>query len=128
LPQLSGVLILTIPSQVSQLVVGRSIKIATGLLKAPVIGLVENMAAYVCTCCGAEEELFPGGHVERMAIDHGVPYLGKIPFDPRMAIASDAGIPYQINHAETPAGRAITGLAKQVRAYLDDTPPGSFRR
>ncbi|MCI0526548.1 MAG: Mrp/NBP35 family ATP-binding protein, partial [Nitrospira sp.] len=53
LPDLGGTLVVTIPSEVSQLIVKKSITLAKDLLKTPVIGLVENMAGYVCLRCGA---------------------------------------------------------------------------
>ena len=61
LPNLGGTVVVTIPSGVSQLVVKKSLTMAKKLLNAPVIGIVENMAAYVCADCGKTEDLFPSG-------------------------------------------------------------------
>lgn len=121
LPQLSGAVIVTIPSGVSQFVVGKSIKMATTLLETPVLGLVENMASYVCSCCGHEEALFPGGNTEALAATYGVPFLGRIPFDPRMARCADDGLPYVAQHPDAPATQALQVLAKQVMATLNET-------
>lgn len=114
LPRLSGAVIVTIPSAVSQMVVSKSITMAKDLLKAPVIGLVENMSAYICAHCGEEEELFPSGEVENIAARHAVPFLGKIPFDPRIARAGDEGRFFLAKHLETPAGQAIWEIAERV--------------
>lgn len=114
LPQLSGAVVVTIPTRVSQFVVGKSIQMAQTLLKTPVLGLVENMAAYICTHCGKEEALFPKGRVEQLAKDHEVPFLGSIPFDPRLALAADEGRLYLEEYRETPAGEAICALAERV--------------
>jgi len=118
-PQLAGTIIVTIPSGVSQFVVAKSITMAKKILKTPVIGLVENMAAYVCAHCGQEEALFPQGHVEALAEAHDVPFLGRIPFDPRLALASDEGTLFVEHYPETPAALAIQHLAERVRAFLD---------
>ncbi len=118
LPSLSGTIVVTIPSAVSQWVVARSITMAKEIVKRPVIGLVENMAAYVCAHCGQEEALFPIGHVEELAAEHDVPYLGRIPFDPRLAAAADDGTLFMQHHHETPAGQAIAQVAEKVRAFL----------
>ena len=118
LPQLSGTIIVTLPSGVSQFVVGKSITMATELLKTPVIGLIENMSAYICPHCGEEEALFPTGEAEQMAAAYGIPFLGKLPFDPRLALAADAGSLFMIGHAETPAGKAIRTVAERVQAFL----------
>ena len=119
LPQLDGTVIVTIPSGVSQLVVSKSITMAKDILKTPVIGLVENMAAYVCAHCGQEETLFPVGHVEALAEAHHVPFLGRIPFDPRLARAADEGTLFALQHRETPAALAIQRLAEKVRGFLE---------
>jgi ATP-binding protein involved in chromosome partitioning len=118
-PQLAGTIVVTIPSGVSQFVVGKSISMAHNVLKTPVIGLVENMSAYICTHCGKEESLFPTGRVEQWAADHEVPFLGSIPFDPRLAAAADAGTLFMQEHAALPAGQAIQQLADQVKAFTD---------
>ena len=119
LPGLDGTIIVTIPSGVSQYVVGKSITMAREVLRTPVVGLVENMATYVCPHCGEEETLFPTGEVEALAARHGVPYLGRIPFDPRLAAAADAGMPFMKDHADAPTGQAIRRLAEQLQTYLD---------
>jgi ATP-binding protein involved in chromosome partitioning len=118
LPRLSGTVIVTIPSGVSQMVVAKSITMAKDLLKAPVIGMVENMSAYTCAHCGKEEELFPSGETEKIAAGHGVPFLGHIPFDPRIALAGDEGGLFLVHHPETPAGQEIQRIAGRVRETL----------
>ena len=118
LPKISGTIIVTIPSGLSQFVVGKSIKMAKELLQTPVIGLVENMSAYICTQCGHEEELFPGSIVEELAEQHDVPYLGRIPFDPRMAVCADEGSLYIQKHGDLPVTNAIGQIAQRVREFL----------
>lgn len=118
LPKLSGTVIVTIPSGVSQMVVGKSITMAKDLLKAPVIGLVENMSVFICSHCGREEELFPSGEVEKITAGHKVPFLGKIPFDPRISLAGDEGRLFMQEYRDTPAARAIAAIADKVRNFF----------
>ncbi len=115
--QLSGTIIVTIPSGVSQFVVGKSIYMAKEVLKTPVIGVVENMSEYICSHCGNTENLFPAGHVEEFCHHHQVPYLGKIPFDPRIAVAADKGSLFIKQFADLPAGRAIHEIASKVNQF-----------
>ena len=117
-PGLAGTVVVTIPSAVAQHVVGKSIHMARAVLETPVLGVVENMAAYVCPHCGAAEPLFAESTVEALAAAHGVPYLGPIPFDPRLAAAADAGQPFLPAHVARPAGQALRRLAGEVRAAL----------
>jgi ATP-binding protein involved in chromosome partitioning len=115
--EVSGSIIVTIPSEVSQLVVKKSIAMArqTG---SPILGLLENMAGYVCPRCGKLGELFGAGQAERMASDFGIPFLGAIPFDPRLAHAADRGVPFVTEHPESPAALALGVLAGKVRERL----------
>ncbi|MET3825992.1 ATP-binding protein involved in chromosome partitioning [Sphingomonas sp. PvP055] len=59
----------------------------------PIIGLVENMAGYVCPSCGDVSDPFGSGGAEAAAATLGIPFLGRIPLDMRVRIASDAGRP-----------------------------------
>ena len=109
----------TIPSGVSQLVVKKSLTMAKKQLNAPVIGVVENMAAYVCADCGKTEDLFPSGHTEEMVRQFDVSLLGKIPFDPRISIAADEGSVFVDQYGDTPAGRTLIALAEKIEAFFN---------
>lgn len=128
LPQISGTIIVTIPSELSQFVVGKSIMMARELLRTPVIGLVENMSSHICSQCGHEEKLFPGSTVEGLARQHGVPYLGRIPFDPRMAVCADEGSLYLEKHGDLPATNAIGEIAQKVGEFLQPDKPMTWIR
>ena len=119
LPDLGGTIVVTIPSGVSQLVVKKSLTMAKKLLNTPVIGIVENMSAYICADCGKTEDLFPSGHTEEMANQFGVSLLGKIPFDPRISIAADEGSAFVDEYRNTPAGRTLMALAEKIEAFFN---------
>ena len=110
LPGLTGAVVVTIPSGVSHLVVRRALTLARDR-GARLLGLVENIAGYVCPTCGTVGPLFEGPGGEATAAHHGLPFLGRIPFDPRLAAAADRGRPFVLDHGETPAGRALAGIA-----------------
>ena len=117
LPGLSGAVVVTIPSGVSHLVVRRAMTLARER-GARLLGLVENMAGYVCPTCGTVGPLFDGPGGEATAAQHGVPFLGRVPFDPRLALAADRGRPFVTEHGDTPAGRALTGIAAGLAASV----------
>ena len=119
LPTLGGTVVITIPAGISQLVVKKSLTMARKLLKTPVVGLVENMTAYVCADCGKTEDLFPSGNTEEMARQFEVPFLGKIPFDPRLSMAADNGNAFVEEYAGTPASRSITEIAEKIETFFD---------
>ena len=116
IPNLGGVIIVTIPSEVSQLIVKKSVTMAH-LLNVPIIGVVENMASYVCQHCGKEESLFSTEESPETAFQQVV--LGKIPFDPRLARCSDSGTPYVDEYSDSPASEALTEVAQKIQRFFD---------
>ena len=109
-PSTGGALVVTIPSQVSHLVVRRAI-VAAREAGAHLIGLIENMAGYVSETGDVVGELFPNGRGAAFADQVGVPHLGQVPFDPHLARETDAGRPFVLEHADSAAGRAILAIA-----------------
>ena len=116
LGDLDGALVVTIPSEVSQLAVRRSVELArTHAVR--LLGLVENMAGYLCPHCGAVGDLF-AGESQFPAEVLGLPSLGRIPFEPRIARCADRGSPYVLEHPETVAGQALRALGARLSALL----------
>jgi ATP-binding protein involved in chromosome partitioning len=119
LPDLDGVVVVTIPAAVSHLVVKKTVSVAREH-SARLTGLVENMAGYFCQTCGDIQPLFPNADTRGMAEAMELPYLGAVPFDPRMAEASDRGIPFVLEYGETPAGEVLGEIAAKVEHALGD--------
>jgi ATP-binding protein involved in chromosome partitioning len=117
LPGLTGAVVVTIPSEVSHLVVRRAMTLARER-GARLLGLVENMAGYVCPTCGAVGPLFTGPGGEVTAAQHGLPFLGRVPFDARLAAAADRGRPFVLDHGDTPTGRALIGVAAALATAI----------
>jgi ATP-binding protein involved in chromosome partitioning len=113
LPALTGVIIVTNPSEVSHLVVRKSLTLAKDM-RVPILGLVENMVGYACQTCHTVGELFRTGEGVALARDFEVPFLGEIPFDPRIARCGDSGIPFAALHQETPAGQILHEIAHRL--------------
>jgi ATP-binding protein involved in chromosome partitioning len=59
----------------------------------PIIGLIENMAGYICPHCGEVSDPFGRGGAEAAAEELGVAFLGRIPLDIAIRTASDEGKP-----------------------------------
>ena len=110
LAPLSGIVVVTIPSDVSRLVVRRSITVAAST-RAPVLGVVENMSG-----------LFVGADGAKLAADAGVPFLGSVPFDPAMAAAGDQGDPFVATAPESAAAMALRRIAGGIRDALAPRP------
>jgi ATP-binding protein involved in chromosome partitioning len=119
LPEMDGVVIVTIPSEVSQNVVGKAITFSRQL-KVPVIGVVENMSGFVCPECGTETHIFKSGGGEKVAKDYSVPFLGSIPLDPRICEASDLGHPFIMEHPDSPASKAFMEIVQKIETYIQE--------
>ena len=118
IPNLGGVVVVTIPSEVSQLVVKKSITLARDVLKVPIIGVVENMAFYVCQHCGEEEPLFSADETLDDAFQQVI--LGSIPFDPILARANDNGTLYLGEYPNAPASKALRQVAEKIQAFFEN--------
>ena len=82
----------------------------------PIIGLVENMAGYICPHCGEASDPFGHGGAEAKAREMGLPFLGRIPLDLAIRTASDAGQPPAAT--DSPQGAAFAAIAAGVRDWL----------
>lgn len=119
LPDLSGVLIVTTPAAVAQMVVSRSITLATDIAGVAVLGLVENMTSFACPACHHQERLFPAApNTRSLAKQHGLEYLGSIPFDSQLAQRLDHGQCLMPRRPDSPANRAIMSIARRVHNRL----------
>jgi ATP-binding protein involved in chromosome partitioning len=117
LPELDGVIIVTIPSEVSRDVVKKAVTFAR-MVGAPIIGIIENMSGFVCPKCGGEISIFGVGGGEKIAEEMKILLLGKIPIDPRISEDSDKGMPFIIGHMDTPAAKAFKDIVKKVENCL----------
>ena len=107
--------VVTTPQDVSLSDVRRSINFCRSL-KMEVLGVIENMSGLDCPHCGGHIDLFKSGGGEKMAQEMNVPFLGRLPIDPAIVIASDEG---------RPLGGPVADDAK-----ADDSRPavGAFER
>jgi len=87
---LSGVVLVTSPQDLAGMVVRKAAQMAQHLNKR-VLGLVENMGYFVCPDTGKEHEIFGPSHAQQVALQLGVPLLGRLPIDPEIARLCDAG-------------------------------------
>lgn len=117
LPEMDGVVIVTIPSEVSQIVVKKAVTFAKQL-NIPVIGIIENMSGFICPKCAEQVDIFKAGGGQKIAEDLAVPYLGKIPIDPEICRDSDKGSPFIIEHPNSPASKAFMEIVKEVEKFL----------
>ena len=89
--KLDGLIIVTSPQELVSMIVEKAVNMAK-LMDIPVLGLIENFSYILCPDCGKQIPLFGESHVEEVAEHFGLPILGKLPLDPRLASACDKGM------------------------------------
>ena len=87
----SGIVIVTTPQELVEMIVGKAVRMA-GLLNVPVVALVENMSYLECPDCGKKIPVFGESHVEQTAEKFGIDTFARIPIDSTIAKASDEGM------------------------------------
>lgn len=122
IPDLAGAVIVTIPSEVAQLIVKKSVVFLNRELKIPIIGLIENMSGAVCPHCDHALELFEGsGESVGLLKELELPLLGRVPFDRRIATSADRGESFVGDHPHTPAAQAFRSIAGTLEKHIGPT-------
>src|SRR5258708_15582602 len=114
-------IIVTTPQEVA---VGDSLRGAKMFERVgvPVIGIVENMSYFVCPHCGERTEIFLAGGGIRLADELGVPLLGQVPLQARLADLADTGQPVVAADPGSPAAQALEAVARRVSDALTALP------
>ncbi len=119
LPEVDGAIFVTIPSEVSLLVVGRSITFAKKLNIRP-LGVIENMSYFYCPDSGKEYRVLGKASGKLIAEKYGIEFLGEIPLDPRIAEANDSGEPFVLKYPDSPAAKNLLKAAKRVIELVEN--------
>ena len=113
----AGAIVVTTPQQVSLADSRRAVAMYKKL-NIPTLGIIENMAYFVCPSCSHEADIFGRGGGEQMASDLGAPFLGRIPIYQPIREGSDSGVPLMISEPDSPAGRALLAAAERTAAQV----------
>ncbi|TXT57392.1 MAG: Iron-sulfur cluster carrier protein [Candidatus Thorarchaeota archaeon] len=100
IPNIDGVIIVSTPQEVAVLDARRAIQLVSKM-NVPILGIIENMAEFVCPNCGEVYQLFGTGAAEKASEDFGIDHLGTLPLDPRVITLSDEGTPFVIKEPDS---------------------------
>ncbi len=114
---ISGAVLVTTPQEVALSDVAKALAMFKRM-SVPILGLVENMTAFVCPHCGELTEIFGRGGGERFAAEYGLDYLGGVPLDVTVRQGGDVGVPAVAQREPGPAARALTAVAGAVAARM----------
>jgi ATP-binding protein involved in chromosome partitioning len=115
----SEILVVTTPQVAAAEVAERAGRIAHQMHQR-VIGVIENMSAFICPACGESTALFGEGGGEETAarlstlVGANVPLLGKIPFAPELRTGGDSGAPIVDALADSRTAQAIMAIADKL--------------
>ena len=86
-----GIIIVTSPQELVSMIVEKAVKMAN-MMDVPILGLVENMSYFKCPDCGKEHKIFGESHIDEIAAAHGISTVCRLPINPKLAAACDAGM------------------------------------
>jgi len=87
-------------------------------MSVPVMGIVENMSAFICPHCGEATEIFGRGGGAQFAQRHELEYFGGIPLDITVRQGGDAGVPAVAQREPGAAADVLRNMARQVAARM----------
>jgi len=85
-----GIIVVTTPQDLVSMIVTKAVNMAR-MMNVPVLGLVENYSWFQCPDCGKQHTIFGESRLEQVAAELGLPVLARLPIDPALAAAVDAG-------------------------------------
>ena len=112
---ITGAVVVTTPQEVALIDVRKAISMFD-TLKVPVLGVVETMSYFVCDDCDKKHYIFREGGGRKVAAECGLPVIGEVPMDPKVATYSDSGSPLVVSAPETAAAKAYMDAAGKVAA------------
>lgn len=109
---ISGIIVVATPQELVGMIVEKAVKMSE-MMNIPVLGIVENMSYVTCPDCGKEIKLFGDSNIDRIAASYGIPVLARLPVDPAVAAACDAGTIEQAD--TTPLKPAVDMLSALIQ-------------
>ncbi|MEM8986401.1 MAG: Mrp/NBP35 family ATP-binding protein [Pseudomonadota bacterium] len=114
---LSGAVIVSTPQEMALADARRGLAMFEKT-KAPILGLVENMAYFVSPGSNEKIHIFGEGGARRTAAETGAPFLGEMPLYPELRAAADAGVPIVAAAPDSAPAQRFFDLAEGVLAAI----------
>jgi ATP-binding protein involved in chromosome partitioning len=114
---MSGALIVTTPQDVAMTIASR-VLLMFRKMEVPILGIVENMGAFICPTCHKETPIFSQGGGRKASQELGAPFLGEIPLDGEICEGGDDGRPIVVRNAASPVAEGFRRLAGALAARV----------
>lgn len=102
-----GIIMVTSPQDLVSMIVTKAVKMAH-MMSVPVLGIIENYSYFKCPDCGKEHKIFGESHLDEVAKAMNLSVLARLPIDPALAAACDAGT------LETLADNPLSAVAAKL--------------
>lgn len=109
---LDGIVIVSTPQDLVQLIVGKAVKMAQ-MMNVPILGLVENMSYLPCPDCGKKLEVFGPSQADKMGRAFSISTIIRLPIDPQIASLADQG------KIENYSAAVLAPLADKIQQAVD---------
>jgi ATP-binding protein involved in chromosome partitioning len=110
---LAGAVIVSTPQDLALIDARRGVTMFRRV-EIPILGIVENMATFICPHCGKNSDIFGHGGAREEAARLGVPFLGEVPLTMEIRETSDAGRPVVAVDPEGPQARIYRRMAAEI--------------
>ena len=114
---MTGAVIVTTPQDIALLDAKKGIKMFEKV-GVPILGIVENMAAHVCSNCGHVEHIFGADGGKKMAADYGMDYLGALPLNMSIRLQADSGKPTVVADPDGEVAKIYKKVARDVAVKI----------
>jgi len=114
---LAGAVIVSTPQDLALIDARRGVTMFKKVA-VPILGVVENMATFVCPNCGHSSHIFGHGGARAEAERLGVPFLGEVPLNMTIRESSDAGRPVVAVDPDGPHAQAYRSIAAALWTNL----------
>jgi len=117
LTRVSGGVIVTTPQEVALIDAERAADMFKKV-QVPVLGVLENMSAFLCPHCGKPTPIFGEGGGRRLAEKLKARFLGEIPLTLPLRESGDRGLPIVAQDPEGLEAQAFLRAARELAAAL----------
>ncbi len=114
---MTGAVVVTTPQDIALLDAKKGIKMFEKV-GVPILGIVENMAVYVCSNCGHVEHIFGEDGGKRLAADYKMDYLGALPLTMQIRLQADSGKPTVVAEPDSAVAALYRDVARKVAVSI----------